>query len=198
MLIQPPDSSKSKHQQSGSSPALRHHHHHLSPGKRRGTATCGRGDRRCPAGTRRLAPSCSPPPSCCSGTAASFGCSCKKKKEKKATIPTLQENSSTPLKLTSLQENLVKVTGVENCVFLQFSVQSRCRKLVNIGVYLMTCLMRPVHFFTLITVESHRNSLQDVYTGLKRSFRAWLRGRTQRFIGFSDRNQPLSSTPAAE
>lgn len=58
----------------------------LSPGKRRGTVTCGRGGHRSPAGTLRPAPSCSPPRSCCSSTAASFGCSCIKFKEKEKAV----------------------------------------------------------------------------------------------------------------
>ena len=51
----------------------------LLPGRRRGTEICGRGDHQSPAGTLRPEPSCSPPLSCCSGTAASSGCSCETK-----------------------------------------------------------------------------------------------------------------------
>lgn len=72
----------------------------LLPGRRRGTAICGRGDHQSPAGRLQPAPSCSPPPSCCSGTAESSGCSCNSDRHKSQ--PQLEKKSRSCLKRQSL------------------------------------------------------------------------------------------------
>lgn len=105
----------------------------LLPGRRRGTVICAHGGHQSPVGRLQPAPSCSPPLSCCSGTAESSGCSCSSDRFHTGTQMETQ-NTSTFIIYSCRKGEICEVVGKQG-------LKTRCLLLKNLSAVINCSLL---------------------------------------------------------